>query len=91
MVRAYANVLGLSRALARAGIVNDEAQALLEFTTAFTRAQDLFDFVDAGTKKESSDFKIRGREGQLKLQDIRLREFANYEFVSRDVSIIHWT
>jgi hypothetical protein len=47
--------------------------------------------VDAGTKKESSDFKIRGREGQLKLQDIRLREFANYEFVSRDVSIIHWT
>jgi hypothetical protein len=67
MVRAYANVLGLSRALARAGIVNDEAQALLEFTTAFTRAQDLFDFVDAGTKKESSDFKIRGREGQLKL------------------------
>jgi hypothetical protein len=57
MVRAYANVLGLSSTLARAGIVHDEAQALQEFTTAFTRGQGLFDFADAGTKKESSDFK----------------------------------
>lgn len=67
MVRAYANVLGLSRAFARAGIVHDEAQALQEITTAFTRGQDLFDFVDAGTRKEISDFKVRGREGQVKL------------------------
>lgn len=67
MVRAYSNVLGLSRVLVRAIIVQNETQALLEFTTAFTRAQDLFDFVDAGTKKESSDFKLSCRKSQFRI------------------------
>ncbi|KAJ5553039.1 hypothetical protein N7494_002417 [Penicillium frequentans] len=59
MVRVYANILGLSKALARAGMVGHEARSLSPFTSSFTRAQDLFDFIDAAEKKEGSDFKIR--------------------------------
>lgn len=62
MVRVYANMLGLSKALARIGLVGHEARSLSPFTSAFNRAQDLFDFVDAAEKKEGSDFKIRGKE-----------------------------
>lgn len=61
MVRVYANILGLSKILARAGMVGHEARSLSPFTSAFNRAQDLFDFVDAAEKKEGSDFKIRGK------------------------------
>lgn len=60
MVRVYANMLGLSKVLARAGLVGHEARSLSPFTSAFNRAQDLFDFVDAAERKEGSDFKIRG-------------------------------
>ncbi|KAJ5826055.1 hypothetical protein N7474_003193 [Penicillium riverlandense] len=59
MVRVYANLLGLSKAFARAGLSGHEARSLSPFCAAFTRAQDLFDFVDAAEKKEGSDFKIR--------------------------------
>ncbi|KAJ5628138.1 Zinc fingerCCCH-type [Penicillium lividum] len=59
MVRVYANMLGLSKVLARAGMVGHEARSLSPFTSSFTRAQDLFDFIDAAEKKEGSDFKIR--------------------------------
>ncbi|GLA52249.1 hypothetical protein AnigIFM63604_009091 [Aspergillus niger] len=59
MVRIYANVLGLSKSLARSGIVGQEARSLSPFTASFTRAEDLFDFVDAGDKKEGADYKIR--------------------------------
>jgi hypothetical protein len=61
MIRAYANVLGLSRVLAQAGFVKEETRWLSPFIPEFTRAQDLFDFVDAAEKKEGSDFKIRGK------------------------------
>lgn len=60
MVRVYANILGLSKALARAGLIGHEARSFSPFTSAFNRAQDLFDFVDAAERKEGSDFKIRG-------------------------------
>lgn len=60
MVRVYANVLGLSKALARAGLMGHEARSMSPFTSSFTRAQELFDYVDAAEKKEGSDFKIRG-------------------------------
>lgn len=60
MVRIYANVLGLSKSLARSGFVGHEARSLAPFAASFTRAQDLFDFVDAGDKKEGADYKIRG-------------------------------
>jgi hypothetical protein len=62
MVRVYANVLGLSKALARAGLTGHEARSLSPFTSSFTRSQELFDYVDAAEKKEGSDFKIRGNE-----------------------------
>jgi len=61
MVRVYANLLGLSKAFARAGLSGNEARSLSPFCAAFTRAQELFDFVDAAEKKEGSDFKIRGK------------------------------
>jgi hypothetical protein len=59
MVRAYTNLAGLSKTLARAGLVGHEARSLSPFCSNFTRAQDLFDFVDAGDKKENADNKIR--------------------------------
>lgn len=60
MVRIYANVLGLSKTLARAHLLGHEARALSPFASSFTRAQDLFDYIDAGDKKEGADYKIRG-------------------------------
>ncbi|KAL2823805.1 hypothetical protein BDW59DRAFT_92367 [Aspergillus cavernicola] len=59
MVRIYANMLGLSKSLARVGLVGNEARSMSTFATAFTAAQDLFDYVDAGDKKEAADYKIR--------------------------------
>ncbi|KAL2816480.1 hypothetical protein BJX63DRAFT_137076 [Aspergillus granulosus] len=59
MVRIYSNVLGLSRAMARQKLVGNEARSLSMFTSSFTRAQDLFDYIDAGDKKEGADYKIR--------------------------------
>jgi hypothetical protein len=74
MVRVYANMLGLSKTLARAGLCGHEARSLAPFTSAFNRAQDLFDFVDAAEKKEGSDFKIRGAFLRIaKPVDIRLK------------------
>lgn len=64
MVRIYANVLGLSKSLARVGLCGNEARSLSHFTASFTRAEDLFDYVDAGDKKEGADHKIRGMFGR---------------------------
>jgi hypothetical protein len=62
MVRVYANLKGLSKALALAGgQAGLEARSLAPFTSSFTRSQELFDFVDAGDKKEGVEFKIRGK------------------------------
>jgi hypothetical protein len=60
MVRIYANLAGLSKALAKAGLVGQEARSLAPFTSSFTRAGELCDFVDAGDKKDAADFKVRG-------------------------------
>ncbi|KAK1143573.1 hypothetical protein N8T08_006183 [Aspergillus melleus] len=60
MVRIYSNVLGLSKSLARIGLLGNEARSLSPFAASFTRSQDLFDYVDAGDKKEGADHKIRG-------------------------------
>ncbi|KAL4937621.1 hypothetical protein BDV06DRAFT_215744 [Aspergillus oleicola] len=59
MVRIYSNVLGLSKALTRADLVGQEARSLATFASSFTAAQELFDYVDAGDKKEGADYKIR--------------------------------
>lgn len=60
MVRVYSNLAGLSKLLARHGMAGNEARSLAPFAASFTRSHDLFDFVDAGDKKEGADFKIRG-------------------------------
>ncbi|EOD51910.1 putative ccch zinc finger dna binding protein [Neofusicoccum parvum UCRNP2] len=65
MVRIYCNLAGLSKTLARAKIVGFEARSLAPFTASFTRSRDLYDFVDAGDKKEGADFKIRGMRARL--------------------------
>ncbi|KAJ9635242.1 hypothetical protein H2199_008729 [Coniosporium tulheliwenetii] len=59
MVRIYSNLAGLSKLLARHGMAGNEARSLAPFAASFTRSHDLFDFVDAGDKKEGADFKIR--------------------------------
>ncbi|KAE8152331.1 hypothetical protein BDV25DRAFT_151348 [Aspergillus avenaceus] len=59
MVRIYSNILGLSKTLARSGLVGNEARSLSPFASSFTRSQDLFDYIDAGDKKEGADYKIR--------------------------------
>jgi hypothetical protein len=62
MIRVYANLKGLSKALALAGgQAGLEARSLAPFTSSFTRSQELFDFVDAGDKREGAEFKIRGK------------------------------
>lgn len=77
MVRVYANVLGLSKALARAGLMGHEARSLSPFTSSFTRAQELFDFIDAAEKKEGSDFKIRGNTQLHNIQHVVLIYVSN--------------
>lgn len=59
MVRIYANLAGLSKALSKAKLVGPEKRSLAPFAASFTRSQDLFDFIDADDKKEGADFKIR--------------------------------
>ncbi|KAL2151115.1 hypothetical protein VTH82DRAFT_6213 [Thermothelomyces myriococcoides] len=59
MVRIYANVAGLSKALAKTGVVGYESRSLAPFIASFNRSHGLADFVDAGQLKENADFKIR--------------------------------
>lgn len=60
VVRVYANVLGLSKALAKAGLGGAHSRALAPFIANFNRSYPLTDFVDAGELKENADFKLRG-------------------------------
>lgn len=61
MVRVYANLVGLSKSLAKVNpSVGKEKRSLASFTANFTRSNDLYDFVDAGELKENTEFKIRG-------------------------------
>lgn len=60
VVRVYANVAGLSKALAKAGLVGPHSRAMTPFIANFNRSYPLTDFVDAGELKENADFKLRG-------------------------------
>lgn len=60
MVRVYANVTGLSKALSKAGLIGAEKRSLAPFIADFNRQYPLSDFVDAGEFKENADFKLRG-------------------------------
>ena len=59
MVRVYANLSGLSKALSKVKLAGPEKRSLTPFVASFNRSNDLFDFVDAGDLKENADFKIR--------------------------------
>ncbi|KFH44051.1 hypothetical protein ACRE_051510 [Hapsidospora chrysogenum ATCC 11550] len=59
IVRIYANVTGLSKALHKAGLVGNEKRSLAGFIAGFNRSYGLSDFVDAGELKENADFKLR--------------------------------
>ncbi|TPX17311.1 uncharacterized protein E0L32_012225 [Thyridium curvatum] len=59
MVRIYANVAGLSKALHKAGVAGAEKRSIAPFIAGFNRSYGLADFVDAGELKENADFKLR--------------------------------
>lgn len=59
MVRIYANVAGLSKALSKTGVVGAEKRSFAPFIASFNRSSGLSDFVDAGELKENADFKLR--------------------------------
>lgn len=61
MVRVYANLVGLSKSLAKVNAsVGKEKRSLASFAANFTRSNDLYDFVDAGEVKENAEVKVRG-------------------------------
>lgn len=64
VVRAFANVDGLGRALERAGRLKDSSQ-LRSFFAGFSNRRPFFDFVDVGPGKERADLKIRGEYSPL--------------------------
>ena len=47
IVRIYADITGLSKLLAKSKLIGLEKRSLAAFTAGFTRAINLFDFVDA--------------------------------------------
>ena len=57
----YANVAGLSKALARQGLAGQHSRSLAAFATGFTRGRSHFDYVDAGELKEGADFKLKAK------------------------------
>jgi hypothetical protein len=59
VVRAFANVDGLSLKLVRDGVIKDR-MVLRAFFAGFSNRLALFDFVDVGSGKERADNKIRG-------------------------------
>lgn len=59
VVRVYADLTGLSKSLAKTKLVGLEKRSLAAFAAGFTRAINLFDFVDA-LDEEGTKFKIRG-------------------------------
>ncbi|GKU15177.1 unnamed protein product [Fusarium langsethiae] len=59
MIRVYANLVGLSKALCKNGLAGAEKRSLSSFTSGFNRSYGLADFIDAGELKENADFKLK--------------------------------
>ncbi|KAG4266691.1 hypothetical protein FPRO04_13211 [Fusarium proliferatum] len=59
MVRIYANLTGLSKALCKNGLAGAEKRSFSSFTAGFNRSYGLADFIDAGKLKENADFKVK--------------------------------
>lgn len=58
VIRVFANVGGLSRALKRSGAVPDLG-TVREFTIGFTQAHNHTNFIDVGHGKEGADEKLK--------------------------------
>lgn len=85
VVRAYANLRGLSKFCARDGLMNATADVGL-FANGFTKRQPLFDFVDVGLGKERADNKVRGRQCTLLPSRLVLR--AELWYTYRDAQLL---
>jgi hypothetical protein len=59
IVRIYADLTTVSKQLAKSKIIGMEKRSLAPFAAAFTRAINLFDFVDA-LDEEGTKMKLRG-------------------------------
>jgi len=59
IVRIYADLTNLSKQLAKSKLTGLEKRSLAPFAAGFTRAINLFDFVDA-LDEEGTKFKLRG-------------------------------
>ncbi|KAF4973020.1 hypothetical protein FSARC_597 [Fusarium sarcochroum] len=59
MVRVYANLVGLSKALCKNGLSGAEKRSLSSFAADLSRSYGLTDFIDAGELKESADSKLK--------------------------------
>ncbi|EQK98566.1 hypothetical protein G6O67_002828 [Ophiocordyceps sinensis] len=59
MVRIYANVAVLSKALHKAGLAGAEKRSLAPFIASFNRSYGLAEFVDAGDVNNNTNFKLR--------------------------------
>jgi hypothetical protein len=66
MVRVYADLAGLSKAMHRAGAARGELRSLSSFATGFTCSQEYFEFVDAGVGRDCTSSKIKGMREKLK-------------------------
>ena len=61
MVKAYANIDGLSRAMQREWAV--DVGKVKDFAVGFTQAKASFDFIDVGYGEENAYSKIKGEHG----------------------------
>lgn len=63
MARAFASGTSLATLLVKAGVAKwgDSPQAVSRFTSAFSQADDLFDFVLVGKGKDRADHKLMGQ------------------------------
>ena len=81
MVRVYANLSGLSKAMSKVKLAGPEKRSLAPFVASFNRSNDLFDFVDAGELKENADFKIRALFRQF-VDNPQCRDYHRLSFFS---------
>jgi hypothetical protein len=61
IVRIYADLTTVSKQLAKSKLIGMEKRSLAPFAAAFTRAINLFDFVDA-LDEEGTRMKLRGKK-----------------------------
>ena len=87
MVRVYSNFKGLSNTLAKLGLCGNEARSIATVACGFTRAQELFDFVDAGEVKEGADRKIEGERPSVNPSKQVTNPFSDVQDEHRESSM----